>query len=168
MRPSIASSKYFGVPARAVSAAMTISTAICTTVVQDAIVAIRTACWDSIEEPAHRTWLPPLALAIWLGASHLQFGCTPSSFSAASVSWMEAALVLGYRKGHPAPRCPQNRKEVARDFASPMSGFPLHSSPSGTSSRIKAMSCLPCSVAASGLRAYGQPLAGLSLPSCSP
>ena len=68
--------------------------------------------------------------------------------------------MLGYRKSHSAPCCPQNRKEVARDLASPMSGFPLHSSPSGTSSRIEAMSCLPCSVAASGLRAYGQPLHG--------
>lgn len=60
---------------------MIVSTAICTTVVKDAIVAIRTACWSLIEEPAHHTWLPPLALAIWLRASHLWFGCTPSSFS---------------------------------------------------------------------------------------
>ena len=69
------------VPSRAVCLAMIVLTTICTAVVKDAIVTIQTASWGSIEEPTHSILLPPLALAIWLRAYHLQFGCTPCSFS---------------------------------------------------------------------------------------
>ena len=118
------------------------------------------ACCGSIEEPTHPTLLSPLALAIWLRAYHLRFGCTPGSFSQVLFLTGRWKLLLCWAIKrviqHPAASKTGKKLPGILLFLC-LGSHCAHLSPG-----------LPCSVVASALRANGQPLAGLSLPSCSP